>query len=270
MAKTRSENIRAILDSVYGVIPSKNKYGGINQGQAEFMISRLFDLKPSRVVEIGTASGISSAIILKALELNGAEYKFHAIEYLDYCYFDHTKTPGFVVEQVYGEHVPDNFFLHLNKNVSDLGNILDGDKVDFIFIDANHSHPWVTLDTICALPFLGHDSTIVYHDINLHLAGGNDKKDDYGAHVLFYNIPATEKIVPGVQVPNIGSLCLSGDPLSYLPSLLNILYGAEWRPNAWPKLDLKNTNKPCEIIERFMGTKGKVQFLEFLKKYLNR
>ncbi len=266
---TRVKAIRAILDSVYGILPPKNKYGGISRNQAEFLASLIIDLRPKRIVEVGTASGISASVILKALEYSElSDSEFYSLEYLDHCYFDPSRKPGFIIDDVF-QKIPSNFHLHLQKSVSDLGKVLGEKKADFIFIDGNHSHPWVVFDTICTLPFLENDSTVVYHDINLHLLGDTRKLNEYGAHVCYYGLPASQKIAIGELTPNIGSLCLTGSPIDFLPSLLEILYSVPWKPSAWPELNINNLALPLKIIEQNGGLEAKARVLQLLGKALN-
>ncbi|WP_258429527.1 class I SAM-dependent methyltransferase [Maridesulfovibrio hydrothermalis] len=215
-------------------------------------------MQPSYVVEIGTAAGASTALMLKALELLGGERTLHSIEYLEHCYFDKSLKPGFMVDTIYDQH-PSWYHLHTSKSVFDLDEITRGRMIDFIFIDGNHMHPWAAIDTILALPFLASDATIVYHDINLHLLADETKKDHQGAHHVFYNFPAAEKItVAGRPYPNIGSLTINGPKINMLAALLQILFNNLWTAHSWPPLTNETLQKLSLELDKHWGENAKL------------
>jgi hypothetical protein len=43
-----------------------------------------------------------------------------------------------------------------------------GREFDMVFIDANHQHPYPTLDTLCVYPFLTGSKTVLHHDLKLY------------------------------------------------------------------------------------------------------
>ena len=197
------------------VAPSTARYGQIIRSEAEFLIHRTLERRPDLTVEIGTAGGASTAHLLMARDLLGGEGRVVAIEALEYCYFDPSKKPAFLVERTFGQ-TPGRYDLHCGKTSLDLEDILGRRVVDLLFIDGNHSHPWATMDTILALPFISEETTIVYHDINLH----NLASPQLGPHYLFYALPARDKIVVGDWPwPNIGALRLGRPPAELIDEL---------------------------------------------------
>jgi len=60
------------------------------------------------------------------------------------------------------------FGLHFNHWSADAVKFGAEDKFDFVFIDAHHSHPWATLDTMLVLPLVKTGAWIAWHDIALH------------------------------------------------------------------------------------------------------
>jgi len=260
----RAEHIRNILDQVF----AHDTRGGINPLEGEFLIARLLESQPRCVAEIGTAAGVSTAIILKALDLLPHPKDFFAFEYLTYCYFAPEREPGYLVGLTYDE-LPSYYHPNWGIGSADMGKAMEGKgQIDFLLIDGNHSHPWATLDTICALPYLADNALLVYHDINLHLIGSERSKDEYGPHLLFYHFPGLEKITPGVSLPNIGAFRLDGSPQAALPHLLEVLYSHEWVPNSWPTLDLEAIKTPAEVIKKYLGVRQKAYLLEFMQAYL--
>lgn len=255
------------LDRVYSSLlaPDVN-YGQISCYEAEFLMRRVLEKVPSCIVEIGTASGGSAAHMLAALRISGAPGCLHTFEYLDYCYFDKTKKPAFLVEEIFGT-IPENFHLHLKSSAFDIGKYVGAAGADLLFVDGNHSHPWATLDMLLALPYMAEDATIVFHDINLHLLGGEEKKRDKGPHYAFYHLRSFNKIAVALRpYPNIGSLEINGDKLRIADNLLDILFRFEWENHSWPVLDQAVLEPARCHIEEWWGADMARKFSDGLEK----
>ncbi|EGJ51983.1 class I SAM-dependent methyltransferase [Desulfocurvibacter africanus] len=262
--------ITSYLDHVYGeIIPPQANYGQVSKTEAEFLLNAVFNEKPSCIVEIGSASGTSTAHLLTALNLLGGTGELLAFEILEHCYFDSTKRPGFILDTIFPQR-SDRLQFHTGKCSFDLGDALQGRSIDFLFIDANHTHPWATIDTILALPFLSPNATVIYHDINLHHRGGPTKVHDKGPHNLFYHLPAAQKTVIGeFPYPNIGSLRIDTPPKVTLVNLLGLLFRFPWEAQAWPPLDDETIRRLKHFLERHWGKQAGLAFLhgiEFLGK----
>lgn len=259
--------ITAHLDRVHDeIIPSGANYGQISKTEAEFLMNRILDEHPRFVLEIGTAAGASTVHMLTALQLLGNDFRLAAVEYLEHCYFDPSRTPGFLVGEVF-DTPPRGYALHLGKSSFDIGEVAGDQKIDFLFVDGNHTHPWATMDTILALPFLSDNATIVYHDINLHHRGGAAKRHDKGPHNLFYHLSAAQKTVVGeFPYPNIGSLRLVGNPSNALGHLLGLLFHFPWEAQAWPPIDDTSLNRLTRFLERHWGRNACLAFLHGMEQ----
>lgn len=230
--------ISQYLDRIYDtLLNSDTNYGQISRYEAEFLMRRVIDKKPSCILEIGTASGSSAAHMLEAIKMSGVTCVLHTFEYLDYCYFDKTKCPGFLVNDIFGAS-PSNMKIHIKSSAFDIEKYLAENTVDFLFIDGNHSHPWAVIDVLLALPYLSENATIVFHDINLHLLGGENKKNDKGPHYAFYYLRSFNKIAVALRpYPNIGSLEINSNKMQVAENLIDILFRFEWENHSWPILD---------------------------------
>lgn len=114
-------------------------------------------LRPTSVIEIRIASGMSSALILSSMKKNGLlqehinDKKLHSFDILEYVPWDNEqKLPvGFAVEKIFeGHNLESVWSLNLKKTSLDLTKSLAinlGNK-PLAFVDGNHSHPWPLID----------------------------------------------------------------------------------------------------------------------------
>jgi predicted O-methyltransferase YrrM len=180
-----------------------------------------------RVVEIGVASGVSSAIILAALRDAGATLfdeppeGFGAVlrsyDIGDRCYFDHERAVG----EAALEMTPDlleGWALRTGCDSIDASEELDLGTADVAFIDADHRHPWPAIDALALLGVMRPGSWIVLHDVRLealaarHEARTGERVDwkHKGARVVFEAWPL-EKVVAGSELGNIGAVRVGRD-----------------------------------------------------------
>ena len=92
--------------------------------------------------------------------------------------------------------------------VADIRDDFAQDEIRFLFIDANHRHPWPTLDLLGALDYLAPGATVVLHDINLPVI--HPEYSDWGAKHLFDSL-AVEKEAAQDGEDNIGAIRIPGE-----------------------------------------------------------
>ena len=120
--------------------------------------------RPKHFLEIGTASGMSGGLISLLLEENGGE-TFTTLDHDNSFFGDPTRENGFLLEDVYqGDRiVVDKRPFTLSMDLPSLDR-----AYDMAFIDANHQHPWPTIDTMCTYPFLTGSRVVLHHDLKLY------------------------------------------------------------------------------------------------------
>ena len=120
--------------------------------------------KPKTMVEIGVSAGIlSGALLYKALQYTD-EPLLYGIDAGEFCYFDKSFSIGTGLSE-FNPKLASFFSLHTNKRAIDADNIVRH-KIDFAYIDANHCHPWASVDLLCLLPHLSEGAIIGFHDTN--------------------------------------------------------------------------------------------------------
>jgi len=143
--------------------------GPITISEAQY-IGKLIEIyKPKTFLEIGTASGLSGGIIAKYLDKNKGK-QFITVDLSHNFYADITKSTGYLLKEIYkGDKI--NCRIELGYMSKDLKN-LKIKNIDMVFIDANHQHPWPTLDTMLVYPMLNKNAIIIHHDYNLFKVQG--------------------------------------------------------------------------------------------------
>lgn len=185
--------------------------GYVNLDDALFLHRTIRAQKPIAIAEIGTASGLSTAIIAHALQTCAAESsvtgKLFAYDKLHYYYADNSLEAGFFVSRFAPELLP---FIEWRRGCTalDMHHDMQPRSLPLLFIDANHWHPWPSLDFIAALPSMHKEGIVLFHDINLPFV--HPEFPQYGVHWLFNALPLKKQYsdVQNGSHPNIGSVQL--------------------------------------------------------------
>ena len=203
--------------------------GNISEYDSRFLAGLVSFANPRNVVEIGVASGWSSAVLLKALDTVEGDSAVTGIDLSPTYYLDSSIPTGRAVE----ETVPDlarNYRLLTGQLAVDV--MPEVGNVDFAFIDGHHMHPWATVDILSVLPFIGRGRWVALHDLNLCTVERH-KHMNRGPFYLFYMWP-DQKIHSTQQPTMIGAVAIEREPVHYLPSLLEILY-TPWEVDVDPE-----------------------------------
>ena len=221
------------LDGLHALYPPPAWVTGATPVRdAVFLLQMVAAQAPVRVAEIGVAAGVSSAVLLYALDSlpgEGRQRELISCDSEAACYFDACRQTGEAVREIYPRH-RSRWRLETGIDARRLARTLNPGSVDLTFIDANHSHPWPLLDllhlTACARP----GSWIVLHDINLPVL--KPQFQAWGAKWLFDAWPF-EKIAGGAPRFNIGAVKLPDDFSRLVPVAVELLERAwESAPDA--------------------------------------
>lgn len=119
--------------------------------------------KPRNILEIGTASGLTTGFLARFLdEVGGASVTSVDVERK--FFGDHRQSVGYLASEIYqGDGV--SIQIEPGKSSLDLA-ALHG-PWDLVFIDASHNHPWPTLDTLAVAPHLSGPRIVIHHDLQL-------------------------------------------------------------------------------------------------------
>jgi len=218
--------------------------GAVSRYDAQFLCDLIAESRSEKCFEVGVASGMSTTFILKALEKVGPQSELVSVDISQQYYADRTKQVGYVVDAA----LPNpgcKFELHFNHWSADAEQFSESAKFDFVFIDAHHSHPWATLDTMLVLPFIKHGAWIAHHDIAL--------KDipkfatQTGPFHIYEAFPAPKK-KSQFENQNIGAFQITETHRDYEAQLLASL-NQEWTVSGVIKESF--TSRIFEMVKRF-------------------
>jgi len=199
--------------------------GALSETDMIFLFEQVSKNQPKSIVEVGTASGVSSAVMLGAMSTYSEQTPtLDCFDILSHCYFDEQKKIGAAIDEMIPEQ-RSKVTIHPEKSILDLGTFFKPDSVDMIFIDANHKHPYPALDTIIALKYIKEGGIIIHHDINLPLL--NPKFQSWGAKYV-YGLPFDKFCSkPKKRFPNIGGFKVK-DKAYMRKRLLGIIKRRKW------------------------------------------
>ena len=173
--------------------------GGIGSRDYFFLTALVSILAPRRVVEIGTLTGFSAAIIAAAIHRQHGDGEHITVETIDthtHCSIDETRPIGFEIPEL----VPDlvsTIRIHTGRESDYVRELAARDELDLAFIDADHRHPWPLLDVLRLAPYVKSGGWILLHDIQLGTYGEEQRAagqslesgTPFGAEWLFERWP---------------------------------------------------------------------------------
>ena len=192
------------------LIKLKNKLNGalLANIDMKFINGMIRKYKPKKILEVGVASGGSSAIILNAIQ-NIENSHLYSIDKLTNAYLNEEKETGWIVKEKFS-NLMNKWTLYTGGITSNFIEKIGGD-IDFVFLDTLHRAPGEWLDIIQIMPFLKKTNAIVMlHDIRYQFF---HKQVFYSSNDHLFTYLKGEKIMPKVPevIPNIGAVLLDND-----------------------------------------------------------
>ena len=188
----------------------KNKLDGalLSTIDMKFINGMIRKYKPKKILEVGVASGGSSAIILNAIQ-NIENSHLYSIDKLNVAYNMRNKETGWIVKEKFS-NLMNKWTLYTGGIASNFIEKIGGD-IDFVFLDTLHRAPGEWLDIIQIMPFLKKTNAIVMiHDLKYHIY---KKGVFYSSNDHLFTYLKGEKIMPKVPevIANIGAVLLDND-----------------------------------------------------------
>ena len=202
--------------------------GGIGSRDYFFLTCLVSILAPPRVIEIGTLTGFSTAIIAAAIHRQHGPQQGFTVDTIDshtHCIIDESRPVGFEIPDLIPDLVS-TVGIHTGRESDLVREIADAGEFGLAFIDADHRHPWPLLDVLRLAPYLHSGAWIVLHDIQLgtygeiERAAGKQLESDtpYGAEWLFDRWPFRK-----IRSFHIGAIELPADISALIPFALDLM-----------------------------------------------
>ena len=222
----------SFCDSFYAKQPEWAHGASISHFDARFLFQSALQSGSATAVEIGTASGFSTGVICLALSLAsdagliGTDYRVISYDISPSFYADRGRRVGDAAR----EQLPPELARHLvfrHPAVSlDVAREHREKGIEYLFIDADHRHPWPTLDLLATVDVLVPGALVLLHDINLPVL--HPEFPDRGAKHLFDGLDLEKEVPSDVGVPNIGSIRIPEDREGLKARLREIVFAHDW------------------------------------------
>jgi len=209
----------------------QNVKGSVTLSESKFIYDQIIRYNAANCIEIGVASGCSSAVIVAALEENQANAKtqnhcLFSYDLLKHCYWNKSLSVGYGGREMLKDLDSYNWVLRTKTTCLDLKKYHLVNSVDFIFIDACHDHPWPAIDTLACLPYIKNGGVICLHDINLPTV--NRRFQIEGVKNVYYGLKC-KKFSIDEKIPNIGCIVINNNKRKIRNQLCRIIRDNDWK-----------------------------------------
>lgn len=238
--------------------------GSLSESDTRFLFRMTLEYALDEIIELGTGSGFSTAILCQALNwLNKAglirrDFRVLSYDASPYFYADKSRRVGDAAREQLPLDLLDHISFRHRYRALDVARRHGANSVGMMFIDANHNHPWPTLDLLAVLHCLKPDGILVFHDINLPLV--NPAFSAWGVKYLFDGLRVEKRFPKDVDLPNIGSIRVPQDKRELRGQLADILFRNEWQgyvPNRYlRKLGVNKSGRKLDDVNRSVWAKA--------------
>ncbi len=230
--------LAAISDDFYARRP-RWVAGSLSSYDARFLLAKAVAARAHVAVEIGTASGFSTAVMCHALHLarqadTEPDFQVASYDASSRFYADQSRPVGDAARELLPAALLERIAFRNPAVAVDVRRHHGPDEVDLLFVDANHNHPWPTLDVLATLDCLRPGAVLLLHDINLPVR--QPECPGWGAKHLFDGLEGEKEVPQDEDVPNIGCLRVAHDKQGFRDQLLNILFDHEWQVDVEEKV----------------------------------
>jgi predicted O-methyltransferase YrrM len=202
--------------------------GGIGSRDYFFLTALVSILAPRRVIEIGTLTGFSTAIIAAAIHRQHGKNSEITVETIDshtHCSIDQTRPIGFEIPELIPDLVS-SVRIHTGRESDFVREIAAPGAFGLAFIDADHRHPWPLLDVLRLAPCIKSGGWILLHDIQLGTYGQAEREagkeleggTPFGAEWLFERWPFRK-----IRSFHIGAIELPQEKGALIPFAVDLM-----------------------------------------------
>lgn len=195
-------------------------YVEMEKDEQGFICSLIEQFKPSKVLEIGVATGATTAVIMNCLLIANPSAEMYSVDLCVECYRKKGKKTGYQFNEV--ENLLPNRKKHQFILGKELAYVIEeiGSDIDFVVLDTVHSLPGEILDFLCILPYLNDGAVVVLHDVSLNLYNGTNS---YATKILFDAVSGDKYWNVGDDITNIAAFVVSAETRKKIMDVISSL-----------------------------------------------
>jgi hypothetical protein len=223
--------------------------GSLSEDDARFLFQQVLNAGADEAVEIGTGTGFSTAVLAHAMHFRAAagqarhDWRVRSYDFFEHLWFDHGRQVGDAARELLAEPLLARVEFNSPALAADVAERHAANSIRFLFLDANHNHPWPALDLLAVLEVLGAGGVVVLHDVNLPRI--HPEFPEWGVNRVFEELNI-EKIVPDVELPNIGAFVVPNAKGPVRDQLIRIVERHPWEVDV-----------PDDFVEGLVGGAGR-------------
>ena len=194
--KAREDELHLIRELMMKRPPRE---GSLNLADTLFLAAMTSILAPGRVIEVGTGTGFSSAVIAAMLQLKAGAPSTPCVDTIDAKTY-YRGNEGFPTGGDLPTLIPEfssSVRVHSPRQSDFVDQIARPNELQFCFIDGNHRHPWPLLDLLRLARVTRSGGWIALHDVALGTVVAAAERagkrlpfrGQFGAEWLFENWP---------------------------------------------------------------------------------
>ncbi|TPM16303.1 class I SAM-dependent methyltransferase [Mesorhizobium sp. B2-3-5] len=230
--------------------------GSIGRADAAFLFDLIMRERPRALAEIGVASGVSTVFLATLLADRLRESQLYSFDKLEVFYDDPSRPVGAHIKDIF-DNAPTNLTLATGVKSTDIRHWpARPARFDFVFLDANHMHPWPCLDLLSILDLVEPGAWIALHDIRLPLRQASSQA--FGPLYLYQSWPG-ERCVANDDA-DIGAIRLYEEPSRSAAALIeccripwqNHIPFSEWHSalEGFPRADFQIQEELRSVVAR--------------------
>ena len=171
--------------------------GAIDGEDLAFIAQQIDTIRPRTVVEIGVASGFSTACIANMLATAAdGPVRMDSFDLATRFYVDPSRPVGYLMDEAL-PHPGVEVAIHTGATCLDVAARVSA-PIDLCFIDAAHRHPWPLIDTLGILPLMRPGGIVVHHDLKMYLDPHGTNWAN-GPKVVLDHVPHDARIYAGPE-----------------------------------------------------------------------
>lgn len=167
-------------------LPENMRLAEMSKFQHGFLCGLIKEYRPKKVLEVGIATGRTSAVVMNCLKMLNLNSFFYSLDLNRTFPFKQNPNEminiGFVAEFIKEKLNYMNYELILGDVLAAYIEEI-GKNIDFLILDTTHELPGDILDFLVALPFLEDGAIVVLHDVILNHYSRD--YDAYATRILF-------------------------------------------------------------------------------------